>query len=116
MREELSFQWYRAAIGLSAAALVPVLLCLRRNLERAAFDDSPFADPWSLCDRVAFGWPLHALRRAVDSTQECVGLPDLDWLALLFDAWVVGGLALTAGLLCGGFNWRRFLGVERPPK
>jgi hypothetical protein len=113
MRGEPSFQWYRASIGLSASALVPVLLGVRRNLELAAFDSSPFAEPWSLCDRVAFGWPLHVLRRAVDSTQQCIGLPNLDWVALVLDVGFVGGLALTVGLLCGGFKWRRFLGIER---
>src|SRR3954468_16582321 len=92
-----SFDWYRAAAGF-AVALLPSLLSLKSNIEPRSFDGgSPFAEPWVLCDRIEYGWPLRVVRFTANASEGCVGLPDVDWLAMAFDLSLVCGLALLVG-------------------
>lgn len=104
------------------ALLAPtVVFLLAANLwgtfEHGTINDSPFAEPWEMCDTVAYGWPLGAARWAAHRPLEtvcdappgwsclsdpCVDLPAFDLIAAGID-WIANCVVLLiVALMAGG--------------
>ena len=103
-----SFNWYRAYIAYAVAGVLLTIPSLRPRFEPGAFDSSPFADVWAMCDRVAFGWPFSVFRRAADPNQSfCSALPDVDGLALWVNMGFVGVASGFVAAVAGVVSARR---------
>jgi hypothetical protein len=114
-REHLkSFNWYRASLAFAVAGVLLALPSLRPRFEPGTFDNSPFADVWALCDRIAFGWPFSVFRHAADPKKVfCSGLPDIDVLALAMDISFVGVVSGFVAVIVGVLSPRR--AFDEPP-
>lgn len=109
-----SFNWYRASLAFAIAGVLLALPSLRARFEPGTFDNSPFAEVWALCDRIAFGWPFAVVRHATDPKKFfCSGLPDIDVLALAVDIGFVGAVSGFIAVIVGVLSQRR--AVDDPP-
>jgi hypothetical protein len=102
----MSHRW----VAFTGALVLILIANCYRTLERGAFDSSPFAEPWSPCDRMAYGWPFSVLRVPLISS-DCPALPDIDLLAAVLDAGVAMGLASLFAIIVG-FSGRVRPGVD----
>jgi len=103
-----SFSWSRGLVAAGGVALVLLLLNARRSYEAAGFDDSPFADPWQVCERIEYGWPFTAFAVPLERSA-CPILPDISGLGILFDLGVLASFVLLLGFVFGAYQRSTFL-------
>jgi len=115
------------------AVVVLVAVNLRHTFEPGVVNSSPFAEPWEMCDTIAYGWPWRAARWPANQRESsicdaptgwtcvpapCVDLPVIDPLAARFDfilaLFIIFSLALLAGGLRAGLRLCRLCPRDTP--